>query len=334
MAEPLVSLGDDNKSVTLFGQWVLEDPLLFEMLTREKTAPKQKAFLEQAIKLGAYTLSISEMQVGLLGVVKDLDAQLIHLKHAFDVRTIEDKGAGRGTAAEETLQEHFVRLFEHTDDSVTPTGATVGELPRRKVGDFVISLAGSNRTIALESKFDKSKTMGSKVAPKEEHAVGQIILSSANRDAQYAIFIAEEGSAAAKQIPGIMFDPAVAGFYVVTNPKTADYRNLDLAIELARALTLSLDQSPEMHQHVLLCSELLLHESAKLIGLDAQIQSMIMAGQNIISAAESMTETISDGQARLEEIQVFLTGLGKADISEQEQRIRRLEILIKDKSYR
>ena len=70
MAEQLISLGDDNQSVTLFGQWVLEDPLLFEMLSREKTAPKQKAFLEQAIKLGAYTLSISDMQVGLLG---DLD---------------------------------------------------------------------------------------------------------------------------------------------------------------------------------------------------------------------------------------------------------------------
>ena len=328
-----IELEENSKKVLFSGDWSIEDPLIYEKL-QALTEPARVAFLEKAIKLGTYTLSISDVQVGLLGVVKDLDAKLIHLKHAFDVRNIRDESAGRGAVAEVNLFEHFERFFENSNDSVVATGATVGAVPRRKVGDFEIRIAGSERIIALESKFDKSKTKGSVESATESQAVGQVLLSSANRQAHYSIFIAEEGSSTAKSIAGgIEFDPQLAAFYVVVNPKTNNYVMLDTAIEIARSLTLALDTSPEVYQHVLLCSALLISESTKIASIADQLSAMRKSATSIISATEKLEASISEGIGRINEISEFLNGIGSQDISEQEQRLKRLELVLK-KAYK
>lgn len=326
-----IELNKESNEISVSGDWTLQDVLIYELLAKEATQPKMKAFIEKALKLGAYTLSVAEFQVGMQGIVRDLDAKLIHIKHAFDVREIKDQSAGRGEIAEVDIYQHFQEFFENSNDSIERTGASVGSLPRRKVGDYVVTLENTPRTIAIESKFDKSKVFGNLAAMKEETGLGQVALSSANREAHYSIFVAEEGGKAAKEIIDLKFMPELAAFFVVVNPKMNDYKYLDLALNMAKGLTFALDLDPVIAQHALLCCKLILIEVTNLKSLEGDISSLSKYAKDLLDTKTSMESKISASAERLQTIQDFLTGLN-SNADEQKMRVERLELLM-NKSY-
>lgn len=322
-----IELKKENNEISVSGDWTLQDVLVFELLTKEASQPKMKAFIEKALKLGAYTLSVAEFQVGMQGIVRDLDAKLIHIKHAFDVREIKDQSAGRGEIAEVDIYQHFQEFFENSNDSIERTGASVGSLPRRKVGDYVVILENSARKIAIESKFDKSKVFGNLAAMKEETGLGQVALSSANREAHYSIFVAEEGGSAAKEIKDLKFMPELAAFFVVVNPKTNQYMYLDLALKLAKSLTLAIDLDPVLAQHALLCCKLILLEVTNLKSLDSDLAALDKTSKDLLNTKSSIETKLSASVQRLGQIQEFLSSIEDHN-DEQALRVQRLELLM------
>jgi hypothetical protein len=299
MAEgKFVSLGSNPKRVEFNGTKSVEDEFLYEFFKSYPADLYDDAFLK-ALTLGAYALKEERIAAFLGRAEAELDGQLEELKILYKVRTLKEKATTKGVAAEadiaDVLQEFVdARAWE---DSIVMTGAKVGVLPRRMVGDIVVSLDGSSTKIVLESKWNKAVDLGDPTTMKtlfrttveaEKSAFGQNLTALINREAEVSIIVFDKRNARGSifgATEGIHFQPEIPGFIALVDREANDWSNLKVAYGVARSLAFLSAGSQYVPDRMMLLIKRFIRDLNLVLEIESELTKIEEASATISSSS-------------------------------------------------
>ena len=223
-------------------------PIVFNFFNKLPEKSRDQTLLK-ALFIGVLALMEDRFSAFLARTANTLGTELESLKFIFDLQQeLFFKTAVKGKQVENDLIE-ILSAYAKTKnykDEILHQGEFNGLLPNNKTGDIVIKVNRSESAkIVIESKFDKAKKLGlpQDVDPfaKTDTAIGQLLEASVNRNAMQAIIVFNRDIVDPKleaEIENIKFFPAI-GFVCLVDFQKADFTNLFIAYDLARALTLA-----------------------------------------------------------------------------------------------
>lgn len=242
-------------TVTISGTRVLEDEFIYNAFKKaQKDGKSEEQFFEEALRLGVYGLMEARIAAFLGRAQNELDGGLERLKFIFELQAEEQRGTAKGAVMEREIKDVLEEFVAQNNwkDEVTESGAALGSIEARKVGDVDVKVEGTDVRLTIESKFDKTVQLGdivnldkrgnkNPVADAEKTAHGQLLLSLANRQSQVALIVFDRNEChsdirALKQ--DVIFYPELPGFVVRIGKETADFAPLRLAYSIARQLAL------------------------------------------------------------------------------------------------
>ena len=313
MMSQMVRLDQINHKVVVSGDFEIANEIVFAYLDA-RSADTYDEELERALVLGCYALSLDNTGEVLNKVALDLNGELQRLRVLMDLRGIRARSASvSGAEAEvgiiDVLQD-YADAHQWNDD-IRATGASTGTIARRKVGDAVIDIAGSERSIVIESKADKSVALGgpdvsdpltARTDFEKKTAYGQGLTALANRQADIAILVHFADAVHPKVRDGgmIQFIPEQPAFVVIVDRFAGKWESLQAAYALARELSLTWDAGAEKWQSVDLIVKRLARELGRLGAIDKQLTAMRNSAQSILDAIESVQDTREAIQESLE----------------------------------
>jgi hypothetical protein len=296
-------LAKDGRKVVIKGEVEIDNEIVYALFDKSPADQYDEIF-ERALVLGCYALQLNGTGELLNKVALDLNADLQHLKMLMDLRGLKERSAAvAGGEAEldivDTLQAY---ADDHQwADEVTNTGSSVGVIARRKVGDAVIAIAGTDRRIVVESKADKSVALGSpttveplksKTDVEKKTAYGQGLTALANREADIAIIVHFEDNAhkTVRDAGMIQLIPEQPAIVVVVDRVAGRWEALLAAYSLARALCLAWDGGAERWEAVDLIIKRVARELARLQDIDSQLNRVREAAADILASLDSIEE--------------------------------------------
>jgi len=327
-----VSLGSDPKRVEFSGAKTVEDEFLYEFFKSYPADLYDDAFLK-ALTLGAYALKEERIAAFLGRAESELDGQLEELKILYKVRTLKEKTTTKGVAAEQDIADVLQNFVDARgwDDSIVLTGEKVGVLPRRKVGDVVVSLDGSSTKIVLESKWDKSvdlgdpvtmKTLFTKTVNPEKSAFGQNLTALINREAEVSIIVFDKRNvhgSISGATEGIHFQPEIPGFIALVDREANDWSNMNVAYGVARSIAfLSADSRYEPDRMMLLIKRFI-RDLNLVLEIESELTKIEKASATISSSSggiRTRLDHVLESARRSEEL--LTKSLGGSTIDEVE----------------
>jgi hypothetical protein len=242
-------------TVAISGKLEIDDPAIYAAFKKAKVDGKsEREFFEEALRLGVYGLMEARIAAFLGRAKHELDGGLEQLKFIFALKEEEQQGTAKGDVMEREIRnvlEEFVGRNKWKDE-ITDSGAAIGSVTARKVGDVDVKVEGTDVRLTIESKFDKTVQLGDivnldkrgnkdPVGDAESTAHGQLLLSLANRQSQVALIVFDRNEChsdirALEQ--DVVFYPELPGFVVRIGKETADFAPLRLAYSIARQLAL------------------------------------------------------------------------------------------------
>ena len=282
----------------------VKNELVFTFFDKTPADQYDEAF-EKALVLGCYALGLEGPSELFNKVARDLNAELMHLNLLMDLRGLKERSASvSGEEAEANIVDQLQAYADKQQwtDEITSTGATTGVIPRRKVGDAVITIAGTNRRIVVESKADKSVSLGSPTTSdpltsrtdfEKKTAYGQGLTALANREADVAINVHFEDNAHKTIRDGgiIQLFPEQPAIVVVVDRVAGRWDALHAAYALGRALSLAWDQGTEHWEALDLVIKRTARELNRLDTIDKQIDAIRESAEGILDSLKTMTET-------------------------------------------
>ncbi len=308
-----INLEHDAKTVVFKGDFQLENELVFGFFTGTP-APQYTDAFERALVLGCYALSLNGTGELLNKVAMDLNGELQQLRVLMDLRGMKERVAAvAGAEAEVNIIDTLQALSDSHGwgDEITNTGGNVGALARRKVGDAVIAIAGTERSIVIESKADKSVSLGDpattdptkvKTNFETKTAYGQGLTALANRRADVAIMVhfADNVHKSIRDGGVIQFLPEQPGFVVIVDRVNGSWGPLTAAYALARGLCLAWDDGAERWASVDLIVKRLRRELDRMFAIDEQLERVRTAATSILTSLDLITETRESVRESLE----------------------------------
>jgi len=299
-----VHLERDGQRVVVKGDVEIRNDVVYALFDRTPAERYDEVF-EQALVLGCYALGLNSTGELLSKVATDLNADLQHLRMLIELRGLKERSAAvAGGQAEADIID---RLQAHADaqgwgDAVASAGQGVGVLPRRKVGDAVISVAGTQRRIVVESKADRSVSLGgpATVDPlktradiEKKTAYGQGLTALANREAEVAILVHFDDNAhrSIRQGGIIQFLPEQPAFVVIVDRVSGQWDALFAAYGLARGLCLAWEAGAQRWEAVDLLVKRVDRELARLNDIDGQLRRIGQAAEGILESLQSIQST-------------------------------------------
>jgi hypothetical protein len=301
-----ISLGSDPKRVEFKGSKTIEDDFLYEFFKSYSADRYDDAFIK-ALTLGAYALKEERIAAFLGRAESELDGQLEQLKILFKVRTLKEKATTKGVAAEEDIADvlqDFVDL-RGWEDSIVLTGEKVGVLPARKVGDVVVALSGSLTKIVLESKWDKSVTLGDPVSVQtlfttsvnpEKSAFGQNLTALINREAEVAIIVLDKSNVHGSifgATEGILFQPEIPGFVALVDREANDWSNLKVAYAIARSIAFLSSGSQYAPDRMMLLIKRLIRDLNLVLEIESELTKIEKASDTISTSTAGIRTRLS-----------------------------------------
>jgi hypothetical protein len=308
-----INLEHADKSVVFKGDYALTNELVFQMFAGTPATQYDETF-ERALVLGSYALQLNGTGELLNKVAIDLNGELHKLKVLMDLRGLRQREAAVAGAEAEINVIDALQAYADArawDDDIAFTGNTVGVIPRRKVGDALVTIKGSERTIVVESKADQSVGLGEpgKVDPTKvktnfetKTAYGQSLTALANREATIAIFVffADNAPKAVRDAGTIQFLPEQPGFNVIVDRVAGTWDALNAAYALARGLCLAWDAGAEQWDAVDLIAKRLSREIDRLRSVESQFDTMRKSAMAILAALDAIDETRASMRESLE----------------------------------
>ena len=215
-------------------------------------ASEREAALTRALHIGVVALMEDRIAAFLSRTENELGTHLESLKWLY-ARNVEakQKTTQSGVDAEKRIHQHieeFVKQCGWEDDLVELTGNRAGAMKRNKTGDIQITVEGDeSKRIVVEVKFDASISLGQfgqgdSLSRPRDTASSQLVEAAANRRAKVAVIVFDSNRIAdglRGQVPaGIKWMPE-SGLVVIVDDARQDYRNLSIAIEMARSMVTS-----------------------------------------------------------------------------------------------
>ena len=245
--------------VVLDGMLELKDEAFYlAFKNAEKDGLTKEQFFEKALRLGIYGYAEARISAFLHNAEKELDHGMENLKLIFRLKEANDNSTAKGTIMEERIKDVLDKFFLENgwQDITSEAGSDTGEIKDRKVGDIIVKVAGSDKKVSIESKFDKSVQLGDvlnmdyrknkdPIADAEKTAFGQLLLSLANRDAKIALIVFDRATCHQsirdlKQ--DVTFYPELPGWVVRIGKLENDFEPLKLAYSIARLQAISLER--------------------------------------------------------------------------------------------
>jgi len=299
-----INLEPHNKRVVFKGDFELDSEFVFSFFDSMPAADYESEF-ERALVLGCYALRLNGTGELLNRVAMDLNGELRQLRVLMDLRGLKERVASfAGQEAEfniiDTLQAHCDH--HQWQDEIANTGGYVGALPRRKVGDAVITISGTDRRIVIESKADKSVSLGdpsttdplkTKANFETKTAYGQSLTALANRQADVSIMVhfADNTHASVRAAGLMQFLPEQPGFVVIVDRVNGDWSALTAAYTVARGMCLAWEEGAQRWEAVDLIVKRLQRELARMYAIDSQLERVRTAAQEILGSLETVAET-------------------------------------------
>ena len=315
-----ITLKTEPNRVVFGGTFEIEDEALYLAFKNAK-APKYDEYFEKALRLGVYGLEQETIAAFLGRAETELDASLEKLKLLYKMQNLREKSAAKGEIFEVELADVLQKYIDDAkwNDSITDTGSKIGALPRRKVGDLTVDIAGGAATLTIESKFDKKVAEGDtidlgtrarKSADNEKTAHGQLLTALVNRAAQIAIIVfdADNCSASISKLDDITFVPELPGFIVKVKRAQGDFANACLAYSIAREMAL-LGADKVSGDHVNLAIKRMVRDLNVLASISSTLDEIEGSAKATIDSVETIRETIAMTEKSLQDTQDKLKGV-------------------------
>jgi len=302
-------------TVAISGKLEIDDPAIYAAFKKAKVDGKsEREFFEEALRLGVYGLMEARIAAFLGRAKHELDGGLEQLKFIFALKEEEQQGTAKGDVMEREIRnvlEEFVGRNKWKDE-ITDSGAAIGSVTARKVGDVDVRVEGTDIRLTVESKFDKSVQLGdtltldkrsnaNAVADAEKTAHGQLLLSLANRQSQIALIVFDrnECHVSIKNLAqDVTFYPQLPGFVVKIGSKKADYTPLRLAYSIARELAL-LGAEKVSGGHLNIATERILRDINDLVKLETSLNKIKVGAQSALQGANEVSELLSNAKVSL-----------------------------------
>jgi hypothetical protein len=325
-----ITLKTEPNRVVFGGTFEIEDEALYLAFKNAK-ASKYDEYFEKALRLGVYALEQETIAAFLGRAESELDASLEYLKQLYKMQNLREKGAAKGAVVEVELADELQKYIDKNGwpDAITDTGSKVGALPRRKVGDLTVEVADGAAVLTIESKWDKSVTLGdaldldnrgNKSVDSEKTAHGQLLTALVNRGAQIAMIVFDEDNChkSIGELAGVTFVPELPGFVVRVRRSHGDFANLLLAFSVAREMAL-LGADKVSGEHVNLAIKRMIRDLTVLAGVSSLLDQIEASANNTIETVGEIRGTISATEASLQLAQNRLKGLLSGTVTPLDQ---------------
>ena len=329
-ASKFLKLKTDPLRVEFTGDFVIEDQGLYEFF-KQHPATEYDRFFERALRLGAYALEEERIAAFLGRAESELDAGLERLKTIYKMVHLKEKSAGKGVIAEIELSDVLQGYIDEMEwkDEVAAMGDKVGVIARRKVGDLVVHINGSELSVVIESKMDASVPEGDpttmdartkKSGNPEKSAYGQNLTALVNRASQVAISVFDKNTASTsiKNLSDITFQAELPGFIVKIDRARGDYANICLAYSIAREMALFGVQ--KIHgEHLNLVLKRMVRDLEVLANTETDLDTIEAGANTTLKAVASIRATVADTMESLEKTRLVLRSVLAGEIPSLDQ---------------
>jgi hypothetical protein len=299
-----------SNDVTISFNGVINSPELWTYMKAITSNPERVAKFEQMIKVGAHALNLNSASMLLTELEKSIEGQLSPLRVLYEKKRGDEKSSqGKGAQAErdiEALLREFAKELKF-EDSIRRTGDSsedglIRGISDRKFGDIEVKIAGTDLVIGVESKFDKSKTLGTPTDKLSiDNARGQVKAAQANRGAAYVIFVTEAGSQAHTAMGvDLLVDFADMGIYVAVDKSIGDFEELRAGYILARTLTLALSWPEVQQQHIRSVAALLVRSITKIKNYAKVLGELKKLGDDVSKKAATLVGDFQDDLGQID----------------------------------
>jgi len=320
----IVSL-DQQKRAVKFSAFELDNKIVFEFFDRQP-AEQRDELVFRAIYIGVLALMEDRLSAFLAKTQNELGAQLESLKLIFEMKKeIFFKTAVKGMAAEEDVIGFLRESFRARgwEDTAEPTGSKAGKLSGNKTGDILCRVAGTDRTIVIEVKYDKSYRLGDILdkdifTKKADTAWSQILEAKANRDGSVGIIVFDKSlvdASITRAVESVGFIRGV-GFVAIVDARAGDYSNLAVAYSLARDIVLHAKTVDVRDEVLVILIKRILNDLERLTSVQRHCRTIAAANRSILEDLQkgmlSMRFTmqylgkfLKDGQLTREDLFAF-----------------------------
>jgi hypothetical protein len=315
-----ITLKTEPNRVVFGGTFEIVDEALYQAF-KNQAAAKHDEYFEKALRLGVYGLEQETIAAFLGRAESELDASLEKLKLLYKMQNLREKGAAKGAIAEVELADVLQKYIDDArwKDNITDTGSKIGALPRRKVGDLTVEIAGGAAVLTIESKFDKTTTVGDTTkldargkasVDGEKTANGQLLTALVNRGAQIAIIVfdADNCHNSVSELGDVTFVPELPGFIVKVRRAQGDFTNACLAYSIAREMAL-LGADKVSGDHVNLAIKRMVRDLNVLASISATLDDIEGSAKATIDSVESIRDAIALTEKSLQDTQDKLKGV-------------------------
>jgi len=309
-------------TVTISGTRVFEDEFIYNAFKKaQKDGKSEEQFFEEALRLGVYGLMEARIAAFLGRAQNELDGGLERLKFIFELQAEEQRGTAKGAVMEREIKDVLEEFVTQNNwkDEVTESGAALGSIEARKVGDVDVKVEGTDVRLTIESKFDKTVQLGDivnldkrgnkdAVGDAESTAHGQLLLSLANRQSQVALIVFDRNEChsdtrALKQ--DVVFYPELPGFVVRIDKDTADFAPLRLAYSIARQLAL-LGADKVSAEHLNIATKRMLRDLNEFKKIEGSLKKIKTGANSAIEGVAAIELVVSRVQTSVLRTQAIL----------------------------
>lgn len=247
MSIKAIRIDQANRTVT-FPETTVVDELVVKLFDRPGV--DRHELYDKVLRAGSYAYMEDRIGSFLATTATKIGAEFEYLKMLFDARQHSMETPEKGEIAEVSVLTELRALADRRDwdDEIAGTGGSGGSLDGglNKTGDVVAHIGGADGPrLVIEVKFNKKVEIGNSSDAKHENkrsdtAWSQLVESAANRDADIAMIVFDQGSASSsvkKKVPDIEWLPG-GGLAVMVDAGSGDFRNLHVAYTFARAILL------------------------------------------------------------------------------------------------
>ncbi len=290
-----------------------------------------RQLIEKSVQLGILALSVDDNAIFLNQMEAEIGRRLTEIRLIEMNREVEFIGSdSKGKKAERDVVsslEFLSGLFGFSDDVERVGNDSASGFVRRldgtdaQLGDAVIRIADSEVRIAVESKMDDSSNLFDPSDPKSfkssyvaSHARTQSLGAQANRNAEWAIFVANSTGPVQTKLGALAVDVDFNDkiVFCIINQELDDFDALSPAYLIARAFALAETLPTIQDAHLRAVCHLLLKSIADLKTHESTIRAIEASANSILAGAGSLLGDFNEEIESINSATEYLTAIMKA----------------------
>ena len=303
------NLDRQNKRIQI-NKFELENEIVFEFFDKKVPAEKKDETFLRALYIGVLALMEDRLSSFLDKTSNELGTELESLKKIFDMKQeVFFKTAVKGTIAEKDIAEALQNYLKsrNINDSISLSGKEKAQ-GTNKTGDIICKIDASDKTIAIECKFNKSVKLGdiknydAFLKTKQDTAWGQLIEADYNRESKCSIIVFDRAlcdGTITNLTDNVAYIPQV-GFVVIVDSQAGNYTNLAIAYMLARNIAIHSKKVEYDKDLLAIIITRIVKDVTEIQKIKSMVEANIQNNKNILAMLEKSMLIVDFNQKYLE----------------------------------